>query len=139
MITEPEVMPLLLAACPGFEPTWQEHLAWWKGDERGSYNDAAEFARYLVESYNRGETSEFSAAFATIEKILNEGEKNAGDVAVVGVLEDIQTIASHSCGADVFVQWLGPTSRDAWAEIERVWAGKHSLMDVLRAERRGSQ
>ena len=129
-------MQLLLAACPGFEPTWQEHLAWWKGQERGSYNDAAEFARYLVESYERGETDEFPAAFATLEKILNEGDENARGVAAVGVLEDIQTIASHSCGPDVFVGWLGPTSRAGWAEIEETWAGKDSLMDVIRAERR---
>jgi hypothetical protein len=136
MITETQVMPLLLAACPGFEPKWQEHLAWWKGQERGSYNDAAEFARYLVESYERGETDEFPAAFATLEKILNEGDENARGVAAVGVLEDIQTIASHSCGADVFVGWLGQTSRAVWAEIEETWAGKDNLMDVIRAERR---
>ncbi|SRR6266567_4506537 len=139
MITEKEVMPLLLAACPGFELAWQEHLAWWKGQECGSYNDAAEFAHYLVESYERGETSEFPAAFATVERILNEGDENARGVAAVGVLEDIQTIASHSCGADVFVEWLGPTSRATWAEIEHVWAGKHSLMDVIRGERRASK
>jgi hypothetical protein len=136
MITETQVMPLLLSACPGFEPAWLEHIAWWKGQERGSYNDAAEFARYLVESYERGETSEFPTAFATLETILNEGDKNARGLAAVGVLEDIQTIASHSCGADVFVRWLGPTSRAVWAEIEQLWAGKQSLMDVIRAERR---
>ena len=139
MITEIEVMPLLLAACPGFEPTWNEHLAWWKGAERGSYIDAAEFARYLVESYNRGETSEFAAAFATIENILNEGDETARGLAAVGVLEDIQTIASHTCGADVFVPWLGATSLDVWAQIEHAWAGKHSLMDVIRAEKRASK
>jgi hypothetical protein len=136
MISEAEVMPLLLTSCPGFGPAWQEQFAWWRGDDRGFYNDAAEFSRYLVESYNRGDTSEFAAAFATIERILDEGDEKARGVAVVGVLEDIQIIASHSCGADVFVRWLGPTSRSAWAKIEQAWAGKNSLMDVLRAERR---
>src|ERR1043166_4368548 len=110
MITESEVMPLLLAACPRFAPTWQEHLAWWKGDDRGSYNDAAEFARYLVESYNRGDTSEFEFAFATIERLIDEGDENTRVLVIVGVLEDIQTIASHSCGPDGFVRWLGPKS-----------------------------
>ena len=139
MITEAEVMPLLLAACPGFAPTWQEHLAWWKGDERGSYNDAAEFARYLVESYNRGDTSEFEFAFATIERLIDEGDENTRGLVIVGVLEDIQTIASHSCGLDAFVRWLGPKSRVAWIDIAQAWSGEASLMDVLRAERRASK
>ena len=39
----------------------------------------------------------------------------------------------------VFIEWLGPTSRRAWAEIESMWEGKHSLMDVVRAERSASQ
>ena len=109
------------------------------GDERGSYNDAAEFARYLVESYNRGDTAEFEAAFATIEKLINEGDEDTRGVAIVGVLEYIQTNASHSCGSDVFVQWLGPESRAAWADIAQTWSGKTSFMDVLRAERRASK
>ena len=86
MTTKSEVMPLLLEACPGFQSAWQEHLEWWKGEEPGAFNDAAEFARYLVEPYERGDTSEFSAAFATIEKILNEGDQEARDVAGIGII-----------------------------------------------------
>jgi hypothetical protein len=37
-------------------------------------------------------------------------------------------------GAAVFIQWLGPESKKAWAEIEDMWRGKRSLMDVVRAE-----
>ena len=128
-------MPLLLAACPGFQSAWEKHLAYWNGDEPGAFIDAAEFARYIVESYERNDTSEFPAAFAAIEKVLSEGDQEARDIAGIGVLEDIQTIASHSCGGDVFVEWLGPTSRIAWAQIAKMWEGKSSLMDVIRAER----
>jgi hypothetical protein len=134
MITTSEAMPLLLAACPGFRTAWDEHLAYWNGEEPGAFNDAAEFARYIVESYERNDTSEFPAAFAAIEKILNEGNQEARDIAEIGIIEDLQTIASHSCGADVFVEWLGPTSRIAWAQIAKMWEGKSSLMDVIRAE-----
>ena len=135
MITQSQVMPLLLDACPGFQPVWQEHLAWWKGEEPGAFNDAAEFARYLVESYERGETHEFTAAFAAVEMTLIEGDEEARGLATIGVIEALQTVASHSCGAHVFVQWLGPTSRVAWAQIEKLWQGKRSLMDVIRSER----
>jgi hypothetical protein len=136
MITKSQVIPLLLEACPGFQPAWQEHVAYWNGQEAGSFNDAAEFARLLVVSYERDETSEFPAAFATIEKILNEGDQQAREIAAIGVLEDLQTIGSnHSCGADVFVKWLGPLSGAAWSQIAKMWEGKNSLMDVLRSER----
>jgi hypothetical protein len=133
-------MPLLLDACPGFQPAWQAHLDWWKGEEPGVYNHTSEFARYLVESFESGQTSEFPAAFATIEKILNEGDQESRDIAGIGVIETLQTIGSnHSCGEDVFIQWLGPTSRRAWAEIEKMWEGKHSLADVIRAQVRAGR
>ncbi len=132
VITKSEVMPLLLTACPGFQPTWQEHLAWWEGEEPGSFNDAAEFARYLVESYEHCSTSEFVDAFSAIEKILNEGDQDARRIASVGVIEGIQTVASHTCGSEVFIQWLGPMSRLAWAQIENIWEGERSLMDMIR-------
>ena len=136
MIINSQVMPLLLEACPGFRSTWEAHLDYWNGEEPGAFNDAAEFARYLVECYERSDTSEFSVAFATIERILNEGDQEARDVAAIGVIEDLQTIGSnHSCGSDVFIEWLGPTSRVAWAQIEKMWEGKRSLIDVIRAEK----
>jgi hypothetical protein len=139
MITKTQIMPLLLEACPGFQATWQAHLEWWKGEEPGAYNNTSEFARYLVESFESGQTSEFPDAFAAIEKILNEGEESR-DIAGIGVIESLQTIGSnHSCGEEVFIQWLGPTSRQAWAEIERMWEGKNSLADVVRAEVRANQ
>lgn len=69
MITKLQVKPLLLEACPGFQPAWQEHLGWWKGEEPGAYNNTSEFARYLVESFESGQTSEFPAAFSAIENL----------------------------------------------------------------------
>ena len=127
---------MFLGVCPGFERTWREHKKWWKDKEAGEYNDIAEFARYLVDSYEEGKTSEFPAAFAIIEKILNEGDSQAREVAVIGLIEDLQTIGSNrACGAEIFKAWLGPVSLLAWQEIERVWEGKNSLMDVLRAEK----
>jgi hypothetical protein len=34
----------------------------------------------------------------------------------------------------VFIQWLGPKSKGAWAEIDEMWRGKTNLMEVVRAE-----
>ncbi|MBZ5699361.1 MAG: hypothetical protein LAN18_12540 [Acidobacteriia bacterium] len=36
--------------------------------------------------------------------------------------------------AAVFIQWLGPKSKEAWAEIDEMWRGKTKLAEVVRAE-----
>jgi hypothetical protein len=107
MITKSEVMPLLLEACPGFQSAWQEHRASWDGEETGAFNDASESAHYLVGSYERGDTSEFSSAFSTLETIFAEGNQEARDVAGIGVLEGLQNIGStQSLGSHSISSWI---------------------------------
>ena len=138
LISKREVMPLLLEACPGFEPMWREHLEYWHGEEAGIFNDTSEFARYLVESYGRGETAEFEQAFATVERLIREGDDEARGAATVGVIESVQVQSSHHpFGPEPFMHWLGPLSRQAWFEIEELWrAGGGTLAGVIRAELR---
>jgi hypothetical protein len=133
-----EVIPSLLAAAPGFQAAWQEYLKSWDREDRGIYTDAGEFAHYVVRSYADGNTAEFNAIFTTLETILREGDDTARDAATIGVLEDIQTIASNRpFGAAAFEGWLGPLSRQAWEEIDRLWrAGGGSLAGVIRLESR---
>jgi hypothetical protein len=137
MITKQDVMPALLGACPGFAPTWAEHLKWWGNEERGIFNDTAELATYVVLSYERGDTSEFTAVFDTVERILRDGDEEARGAASVGVLESVQVQASHyAFGPTVFLKWLGPLSHQAWSEIEALWdAGGGSLAGVVSLER----
>ena len=37
-------------------------------------------------------------------------------------------------GKEAFIPFLGPHCRQTWNEIEKTWAGKTSLMEVLRDE-----
>ena len=129
-------MPLILARCLGFQPIWEKYRELWQGEEAGIYNDLAEFAAFIVDAYGRQDTEPIGAAFAAIEELLSEGDEEVRTAARIGFLEDIQTIASNQpFRAAVFVRWLGPQSKEAWAEIEETWRGKNSLMDVVRAER----
>jgi len=67
---------------------------------------------------------------------LEEGDDEARAIGEIGLIEDLQTISSHYPGNDEgFKVWLGSRSTAAWEQIERVWEGKNSLMDVLRAEK----
>ncbi|MDE3137924.1 MAG: hypothetical protein KGL59_15190, partial [Acidobacteriota bacterium] len=80
------------------------------------------------------------AAFGLMEELLIDGDQEVRDAASVGFLEDVRNIASwRPFGSAVFVEWLGPRSRFAWAEIEEMWRGKKSLADVVRAERSGKK
>lgn len=118
-----DVVPAFLAACPTIGPAWQEYLTFW-GDEsdRGVFNDAGVVAHHLVASYERGELSEFPAAFAVLETCLAEGDERVRELAMVGVIEDIQNIASHRVfGPSVFRDWLGPLSQAAWDEVVGWW------------------
>lgn len=140
MISKRDVIPFLLEACPGFEPMWHEHRELWHGEEAGIFIDAGEFARYLVECYARGETTEFDSAFSAVERLIREGDDEARGAVTVGVLESVQVQSTHHpFGPEPFLQWLGPLSRQAWGEIEELWrAGGGSLAGVIRAEARAA-
>jgi hypothetical protein len=137
MITKAHIVPLLLEACPTAQRSWEEHLDYWKGEEAGAFNDVSVFAQHIVESYAKHLTAECASLFATVERILEEGDEEARGLAAIGVIEDIQTISTHrSFGPEVFVQWLGPKSREAWDQIDELWrAGGGSLAGVIRLER----
>src|SRR5262245_49239787 len=118
-----DIVGAFLAVCPTISSAWSEHLKSW-GDEadRGHFNDAAVIAHHLVDSYERGELSEFPAAFVLLERCLTEGDDQARELATIGVIEGVQNIASYrSFGPDVFVRWLGPASRAAWDELMDCW------------------
>ena len=118
-----DIVPAFLAACPSMGPAWEQHLEFWRGEaNRGYYNDASVVANQLVDNFERGDLSEFAAAFALLERCLAEGDQQATGLATIGVIEDIQNIASHrSFGPWVFYEWLGPRSRAAWDELCEFW------------------
>ncbi len=136
MIHKDEMIPMLLAACPGFRPRWEEYVAAWNGEPAGLYNDIGEFVSYLLEAYRAGQVDCVRAAFDTLERFLAEGEADTREHAAIGFIEDLRNASSwEPFGAKAFIPFLKPHSQQAWAEIERIWKGKSSLADVIRAER----
>lgn len=126
-----------LKICPEFEVRWVEHLSDWEGNDenRGIYNDMAEIARFIVDLFEIEKTESFKEIFSNVEKYMNNEDAELVGVIKVGLLEDIQTIASNrDFGHNVFEKWLKPKSKQAWDDIERIWNGKGSLMDFIRSE-----
>ena len=115
---------------------WAEHLAYWAEEPRGHYTDLAEFARYIVEAFKRSETNTVQHAFNLLERFVTEGDSETQTLTTIGLIEDIQNIASlESFGYAALVPFLGPNTRVTWAQVEQAWAGKKTLADVIRSER----
>jgi len=128
-------LALMLEVCPGAGRAWQEHEREW-GGEAAPYLGMAVFSRYLVDMMTEGETTTFPAVFAAVEQLINEGDEEVQDFAFVGFLESLQNQASWTeQGADAFLPWLNPSTREAWHELQTLWDGKDGLADVIRAER----
>jgi hypothetical protein len=122
-MTTAEAISTFLSVCPTINSAWAEHLKFWGDDpQRGVFNDAAVIAHHLVDSFGRGDESEFPAAFALLERCLLDGDDGVRSFAVIGVIEGIQNIASHRpFGRQVFYPFLGPMSRAAWDELCESW------------------
>lgn len=139
MIKADNVTTLLLEACPSATRKWQDHLSYWEDDERGHHTDISVFAHHIVDSFSEQKTEEFPKFFTLLEKLIEEGDEETRGLAIVGLIEDIQNIASHrSHGYNVFYRWLGPLSEQGWMEIEQLWSGKSSLADVIRSQKNAS-
>jgi hypothetical protein len=129
------MISMLLEACPTAKPAWDEHLQNWEGQEAGYYNDISVFAHHIVDSFKADKKSELEGFFSVLEKLLESGDEETKDLVSIGLLEDIQNIASwEKFGNRVFEPWLKPLTRRASDDIRAMWQGKSSLMDVVRAE-----
>ena len=122
-MTIADVVPAFLSGCPTIDPAWQEYLESWHGEpERGNFNDIAVVASHLVDCFEQGDVSEYPAVFALLEKCLAEGDELVQNLVTVGLIEDIQNIASHRpFGPQVFYEWLGPLGRAEWNQLCVLW------------------
>jgi hypothetical protein len=133
------IISALWQAFPDFAEHWAEYVASWGGNPpAGSYLDIAEFVHFVVEDlYEKGKLDETRRAFQLMEQLLGESDLEARDLIGLGFFETLQTFASwRPQGGRVYEQFLGPMSKQVWSELQRIWAGKSSLMDVIRAERK---
>jgi hypothetical protein len=137
-LTVPAVYALV-QAFPDFVPRWREHLAKWGGEPAGPYNDMAEFVHFVVEDlYEKSRTDEVQRAFQVLEALFVEENQQTRDLVGLGFFETLRNLSSSKpYGNKAFEPFLGNMSRQVWQEVQRMWAGKSSLMDVIRSEQGG--
>lgn len=118
-----EAIERIVATVPNFSAQWQAFLDDWKDDaDPPWFVGMSELAHYVVESYARGETSEFRQLFGTVESLLQDCDPELENLITVGLLEDVQNIASHrEFGPAPFQEWLGPRSVEHWEELNSFW------------------
>jgi len=134
-MTASEAIESLTALCPGIAQSWSEHLEFWGDDERGQFNDIGVVSHFIVDSYQAKQTNWFPEVFGRIETFISEGDEEVRGLMIVGLLENIQNQASWTDeGFRAFERWLGPKSLKAWHELEALWEGKSSLLDVVREQ-----
>ncbi len=132
------IISTLLKSFPDFMPRWREHLAYWAGETRGLCIDMAEFVHFVVEDlYEKDKHNELKLVFELFERLLDGADEDTTGFIGVAFFEKLRNFASwRPYGNRVFEEYLGARSMQLWREIERIWAGKSSLADVIRAERK---
>src|SRR5437667_2682616 len=113
LVPEPDLIAKFLQVCPEFNERWREHIAYWGKEKAGPYNDLAQLARFIVDSYEVGNLGTVTKALDLTESLLQERDPQTTQLLTVGLIEDIQTIASNRpFGKDVFIEFLGPLSKE---------------------------
>jgi hypothetical protein len=138
---EPRTSPVISALCkafPDFSDRWKKHIALWGGNPAGSYNDMAEFVHFAVEDvFEKGNLDETRRIFQLLEKLLEKADQETRNLIGLGFFETLQNVASwRANGNKAYEQFFGPISKQIWSELQTMWTGKSSLMDVIRAERK---
>jgi hypothetical protein len=132
MIRTEEMIPMLLDACPGFRPRWEQHIAYWEGEAAGLYVDLSQFVDYLMAAYEQGETTTLESAFDLLERFLVDGGSSVQEHAALGIIETLQNAAGHQQYTEkVFVPFLKTQSLREWKAIEQGWE------DLMRRHQRG--
>jgi len=133
-INKSEMFSSLLGILPSAKDAWEEHLKDSEGDDL-SYVGISVFTRRIVELSENNKMETFPSVFATVEKLLREGNEEVKGLMIVGFLESLQNISSWTNrGSKDFVEWLQPKTLQAWKELETAWEGKSNLGEVLREE-----
>ena len=88
-----------------------------------SYLEMSAITRFLAERLRAGDTERFYAFFQAVERCLVEGDVDAISLVTVGLMEDLQNRNITEIDSEVWLPFLGPTSREAWQAVEDFWSG----------------
>jgi hypothetical protein len=123
MITQEQMLPLLLEACPSFRLVWESDLD--DDDKKLIYVCLGRFAGHLLELHRENRRDEFGAVAAIIEKFHVDGDQYVREAATIGLLVSIQNVWGNSGSApEAFRELLLPESAKWWDQLNLFWSGE---------------
>src|SRR5688572_819473 len=135
-IGENHILPLLMKACPSFAPMWKKFLREeysrqsMELDDPGVFKAVGILASHIVNLALQKTTNELPTVFATIERLLEEGDPGVEEIVVSGLVEGIQKDAADKyINLDVFEPYLKPRTAFWWQQSRDYWDGWTPYID----------
>ena len=110
-----EVLPLLVSACPSFPASDEARQV---DEADGEFLHVGHFVAHLIALLARHDAGAFPAVFATVERVLVEGDDEARNLVEAGFLDELgraQSYAGSGVAPEGFLPWLGDRTRQAWS------------------------
>jgi hypothetical protein len=124
------MLPLLVDACPSFEPEWQRFKTDYTDDpERFLYVALAPFTQCLSRALAAGDTKTLRRVFDLLERLIVDGDANVQEAAVVGIIKNLQNSTLHDqTTPDDYVPYLMPESQRWWGKVQTFWTNGRLLI-----------
>ena len=117
-MTESDVLPTFLRACPSFQLHWDEYVGDETYEPNQVYVEVGEFARHLSCLLRAGRVDEFSNVFAAVENLLEDGDQETRNAVTTGLLEVLYFEAEDTeISPREWRKYFGPTSNACLGEL----------------------
>jgi hypothetical protein len=130
-ITRSEILPLLVQACPAYEPEWRRFITDYVDDvEPFLYVAIPQFTRCLSRVLAAGDVETLRRVFALLERLIVEGDPEVQEAAVVGIIRNLQNSNLHEQTApDDYLPYLMPESQRWWGKVKTFWINGRLLIE----------
>ena len=89
------------------------------------YIVAGDFARFLLDSFSKGDMETLSEGLDFIEKLHHSEFDKTRELATVGYLEGIQNVwGNNDVNPELIFDYLGAESKKWWFELNKFWNGE---------------
>lgn len=129
-LTATQLFEMIRVVCPSFVPLDDAQLEEWQDEPMPPYVRISGLARHLVDLASEGQVASLVPVFALVEHAIDQGQPYVAELAVVGLLEDIQNFALQTNGEVPLTELralLGPKSSVAWDQLMRFWYNSNEV------------
>jgi hypothetical protein len=123
---------MLLEACPSYEGDWKKFLTEYAADDPGplSYVATTQFARHLSRVLAAGDVNSVRRVFQVLERFIAEGDPEVQELAVVGLIKNLQNATLHDgTKPSDYQPFLLTQSARWWEKVRTFWMNGHLLTE----------